>query len=341
MNEIANALMAWGLPIFIVLLVAAVIAWVLLRTLPQEAESNLPRQLGFVVLGLLVPVALLLSLPFDIETRGQLLSLLGLVITAVIALASTSTVSNIMACLTLRGMDNFRLGDFIHVNGHFGRVTERGLLHTEIQSEDRDLITLPNVFVAQNPVKVVHASGTLISADVSIGYDVHRRQVSDALLRAAEEAELADAFVQITELGNFSVHYRVSGFLSDVTNLVSKRTHLRARVLDSLHHADIEVMSPSVMAQRPLPTDSVLVPPHHYGAEPNTHGHAEKLMFDKAEVAARVHQFEADRARLQREIEELLAEDADGNEYRIRWRRRQVESLEEMLSTLGAGEETD
>ncbi len=339
MQQFTQILIAWGLPIFVIVLLASAVAWALLRVRHNDEEHNLPRQIGFVVLGLLLPVALILSLPFDIETRGQLLSLYGLVITAVIALASTSTVSNIMAGLTLRGMNNFHLGDFIHVHEYFGRVTERGLLHTEIQSEDRDLITLPNTFLAQNPVKVVRSSGTLISANLSIGYDVHRVAVTEALQRAAESAGLEDGFVQITELGNFAVHYRVSGFLKDITNLVSKRTELRARTLDALHNAGIEIMSPTVMAQRPLPADALLVPPEHQGPEPET-GRVETLMFDKAEVAARIIQFEADKARLLAEVVELQG-DAEANAHRIRWRERQIDALEQMLATLNTGHETD
>ena len=44
----------------------------------------------------------------------------------------------------------------------FGRVTERGLFHTEIQTEDRDLVTLPNLYLVTNPVKVVRTFLTVL-----------------------------------------------------------------------------------------------------------------------------------------------------------------------------------
>jgi len=37
------------------------------------------------------------------------------------------------------------------VGDYFGRVTERGLFHVEIQTEDRDLATLPNMFLVSQP----------------------------------------------------------------------------------------------------------------------------------------------------------------------------------------------
>jgi uncharacterized small protein (DUF1192 family) len=86
-------------------------------------------------------VLILLALPLEKETHKDLFQLLALLITAVITLSSTTFVSNAMAGFMLRGMQSFRLGDFLRVETQFGRVTERGLLHTEIQSEERDLAT--------------------------------------------------------------------------------------------------------------------------------------------------------------------------------------------------------
>ena len=63
-------------------------------------------------------------------------------------------------------MRNFRPGDFVRVGERLGRVTERGLFHTEIQTEDRDLTTLPNLYLVTNPVTVVRASGTIVSTTV-------------------------------------------------------------------------------------------------------------------------------------------------------------------------------
>ena len=108
---------------------------------PENPESHLPRQLLLVlsyVLGLLL---ITISLPVSEATRGQLISLAGLVLTALIALASTTLVANAMSGLLLRIVNSFRPGDFIRVGDAFGRVTERGLFHTEIQTEDRDLMT--------------------------------------------------------------------------------------------------------------------------------------------------------------------------------------------------------
>ena len=242
----------WLLPIAATLAVTVVILLILRRAIPDEPSTRVIRQLVTVAVVVFANVALVLAMPLDSATTGQLLSLFGLVLTAVIALSSTTFVSNAMAGLMLRAVGGFHPGDFIRVGESFGRVTQKGLLHTEIQSEDRDLITLPNLFVMNQPVRVVRTSGTLISAEVSLGYDVHRRTARELLKQAAENAELTDPFVQITALGDHAVTYRVYGFLEDVNNLVTKRTELRGRMLDCLHENGVEIVSPSFMNQRAL-----------------------------------------------------------------------------------------
>lgn len=331
-----NLLEAWLLPIAATVVVTALVILVLRRVIPDDPSTRVVRQLATVAVLVVANVALVLAMPLDNETTGQLLSLFGLVLTAVIALSSTTFVSNAMAGLMLRAVGGFHAGDFIRVGESFGRVTQKGLLHTEIQSEDRDLITLPNLFVMNQPVRVVHASGTLISAEVSLGYDVYRRRVSELLKQAAESAELTDPFVQITELGDHAVSYRVYGFLGDVNNLVTKRSELRARMLDTLHGDGVEIVSPSFMNQRPLdPAVPVMPPLDHPAATDITEDeHAESLMFDRAEVAARLEKLKSKRSELAAEMENLQIEDEAEKARETHWRERQIEHLDDIIRTL-------
>ncbi len=278
---------------------------------------------------------LVLVLPLDAETRGQLLSLFGLVLTAVIALSSTTFVANAMAGLMLRAVGSFQPGDFIRVADHFGRVVEPGLLHTELQSEDRDLVTLPNLFLISHPVQVVSSSGTLISTDVSLGYDAPRRTVRDLLKAAAEEAGLAEPFVRITALEDHAVAYRVSGLLEDVSNLVSMRTELNACVLDSLHGGGIEIVSPGFTNQRRISEAKVLPEqPPEAEREEAAAAPPEQIMFDKAELAARLTGLQQQREDVLAEIESLTRSGADGADSEIAWRKRQLETLESVIEAL-------
>lgn len=269
-----------------VILALVVTRRVLDRT-PKRGEHQFRDQLlmlGLTLVGLLIVV---ISLPVSDATRSQLLSLLGVLLSAMIALASTTFVGNAMAGLMLRSLRHFRAGDFIRVGEHFGRVSDRGLFHVEIQTEDRDLTTLPNLYLVTNPVTVVHAEGTVVSATVSLGYDVSREVVRDLLVAAAERAGLEDPFVHVTELGDFSVTYRIAGIYKEVKRLLSARSRLREMMLDELHGGGVEIVSPTFMNQRVFSTDDHFIPPVAKSApkklvEPKS---AEALVFDKADEA--------------------------------------------------------
>lgn len=279
-------------------------------------EARLPRQVALLGLTLAGILVVIVSLPLETETRGQILSLVGLAFTAVIALSSTTFVSNAMAGLMLRSIRSFRPGDYILINGTFGRVTERGLFHIEIQSEDRDLVTLPNMNLVTHPVKVVRASGTVVSVRLSLGYDAPRGRIDAALKSAAEATGLRDAFVHVKELGDFSVTYMVAGFLDDIDRLLTTRSRLRTEVMDALHHDGIEIVSPTFMNQRPLDPGAPVLP--HGDHVEIAKGQveepvAEHVAFDKASRAGELEglrdELQATSARLKKGAEPELADD--------------------------------
>jgi len=291
LQSIVELLREW-LPFLITLLVAILIIsaayYIILRRKPPTGGIVGRQMLIAAIAGILV-VLLILELPIDNEPRGQLMSLLGILVTAAVALSSTTLLGNAMAGFMLRSIRNFRHGDFIVVDGHRGRVSELGLLRTEIQTERRNLTTFPNLYLVSNPVTVVRASGTFIASTVSLGYDVPREKIEKHLLEAAENAGLTDPFVFVLELGDFSITYQLAGFLEEVKYLISAESKLRACMLDSLHLAGIEIVSPTFMNQRQLTPERLFIPEGSDRTKPKVHradeSRPEERMFDKAESA--------------------------------------------------------
>ena len=335
--------------IAVVALIAA--DWLLRRRSRRAASgSSFGRHLVMLLLTALALVCVFLTLPVEESTRGQLFALLGLVLTAIAAVSSTTFVANAMAGLMLRAVRNFSPGDFIRVGDQFGRVTERGLFHTEIQTEDRDLTTLPNLYLVSNPVNVVRSSGTIISTTLSLGYDVPHAEVEPLLEQAARAAELEKPFVHVVELGNFAVTYRVAGFLANIKEQLSARSRLRASILDTLHGAGIEIVSPTFMNQRRLDAQQRTLPttdrqaPAAADAAAST---AESLAFDKAERAAEVEAMRAETAALGEEIKDLekrRSDTPDGDreslDHEIEHRRARREALRrglELVDQAGSG----
>jgi small-conductance mechanosensitive channel len=300
------------------------------RRADVKDEHEHIRAQALVALGLGIAVVIvILALPVEDDARNSLLQLFGLLVTAVIGLSATTHVSNSFAGLMLRSRRTFRPGDFIRFDGHFGRVTDMGLFHTELQTEDRDLTTVPNVALVSAPVTVIRATGTIISANVSLGYDVDRRDVEVALISAANAVGLVDPFVHVSELGDYSILYRVAGLLEAPKTLLTARSRLRGAMLDHLHHAGVEIVSPTFMNQRQIASEDAFVPDGDpLAPEVEAAGTAEDLIFDKADMAESVEKLRDRLAGINSRLEEM---ETDGRDEDVARLARTKEVLERSI----------
>jgi small conductance mechanosensitive channel len=260
-------------------------------------ERRFPRQLFMLGLTVAGAVAVAIALPVSDSTRNQVIGLVGILVSGVLAFSSTTVLGNLMAGIVLRMTKSFHTGDFMRVENYFGRVAERGIFDVELQTEQRELVSLSNSFLMAHPITVVRSSGAIVSSTLTLGYDVHHAKVEPLLVQAAAETGLEDPFSQVLELGNFAVTYRVSGLLLEVGNMLTARSQLNRKILDVLHGAGIEIMSPTFMSQRPVPEGRSVLPTAVVSTAPADEVKAEELVFDKAEEAGR-------RAQLRRDLKE-------------------------------------
>ena len=318
----------------VMILVLAVTGRVLER---RRLHSGQPRIASQFVMGVLYFFGLLvivLVLPISDTTRGQLYTLLGIVVSASIALSSTTIMGNAIAGLQIRFVAGrrLRIGDYIRVDEQIGRVTEMGILATVIQTENRDLTALPNLWLVARPVVVVQRSGTIVSTTVTLGYDVPRPEATAAMLKAAERVGLSKPFVRIEALGNFSVSYKVAGVLTDVMRLLETFSQLRGSVLDTLHDAGIEIASPNMITSRAFPPTKRFVPESSSTLDPHEPLGGDEVVFVEATAAAeRESQREATRAALK---EVRTRRDATLNLVKRKPLTAEVDRLEKVLEAL-------
>jgi small-conductance mechanosensitive channel len=301
-------------PALITIAATIFLVWMVNTLVKRTAEKSSTAtpviyQVLRLLLILLAIIAIILLLPISDETQGQVLRLTGLVITAILTISSTSFVSNMMAGLMLQSTETFRPGDYIRVGDEFGRVTRRSLLHTQIQTEWRDITTLPNLLLVNSPITVLHREGTVISADVSLGYDIPYTTVEKLLGQAADESGLSETFVLTQDLLDHAVNYRVAGFLPEMKNLISARSNLRKKILEVMHGHGLEVASPTIMDQRPKPADSTTIPeqPVRHGAPQALSAAPEDIIFDKAEEAASLEELRQQGEEFRQQLKDLKA----------------------------------
>lgn len=305
------------------------------------------RLLGLSILGI---VGVVLIILFQEEQSGSIdhvVTLIGVLLSGAIALSSTTFISNFMAGIMLSRIDNFRPGDFLSVEEHIGRVTKMGLLHTEIQTEHSNLTTFPNLYLVTKPCKVVRKSKTVVSATVSLGYDVPHKKVKELLLLAVEKVPLKEPFVQIQELGDFSVVYSAAGILENAKRLISTKSKLREEMLDSLHGAGIEIVSPSFMNTRALSgSEQILSPADDSDDYTLDEAAPESIIFDKADEAESVEKIRSRHELLLQEVSVLKeklksatgkdsndtsAEEKTQIEGEIQWRLSSISYLERRI----------
>jgi small-conductance mechanosensitive channel len=257
-------------------------SWIFKRLKSDKESVNIVRNSILSLVVLIGLIVFILSLPIDKNLKGQIISFLGIIISAAIALSSTTLLGNFIAGIMNNTIDRFKHGDLIHVEEFKGRVTKKRVFHIEIQLEDSNFVTIPNLFIASNPVKITRKSNTVISTSVSLGYDVSRSLVEKCLKEAALKAGLTEPFVYIMALGDFSVTYKVHGFLDDSDKYYSSSSLLNGKVMDALHENRVEIVSPTFMNQRRIERQ-IFIPKGRIKEETiEKQVNPEELIFDKA-----------------------------------------------------------
>ena len=324
------------LPVVITLIIFGLLTWlvqaVFFNKLKHTGDENIfSRQLGMLTLMLVGLITVVIMLPVSESLELQILSLIGLVLSGLLAFSSTTLFSNLVAGALMRFTQPFRTGDFISFDTFFGRVTELGLFDCEIQTETRELVSIPNNLLINKPLSVIRRSGTIISVELSLGYDLHHSKIDALLLQAANQTGLEDPFVHVTQLGDFSVTYRVSGLLVETKNLLTARSNFHRHVLDCLHNNDIEIMSPTFVSQHAGPHAERKIAHSPGFNDIQNDSTAEDVVFDKAEQA---QQQATDKVDLLEQIKTLESKIPEAEKDQRKAMEKRIDTLKQELAEI-------
>jgi len=103
--------------------------------------------------------------------------------------------------------------------------------------------------------------------------------------------------------------YRIAGLLTDTKTLLTTRSTLRTNMLDCLHRANIEIVSPTFMNQRVQPPDRTFIPRVKTATAPpkGETPSPEAVVFDKADEAESLEKLQERQKNLGEEIDRLKA----------------------------------
>ena len=160
-------------------------------------------------------------------------------------------------------MRPFRVGDYVRFGDTTGEVVERTILVTRIRTLKNELVTIPNSNLMGSQISNYTFSagkyGIIVHTKITIGYDEPWDKIESLLIQAAEKTEgikhHPKPFVNVSALDDFYVEYEINAYTDRHKTLPRVYSTLHSNILDSMHGAGVEIMSPSIFATRPnLPT---------------------------------------------------------------------------------------
>ncbi len=177
----------------------------------------------------------------------------------IVSLGSTSMVGNIMAGLVMTYMRPFRIGDYVRCSDTTGEVVEKTIFVTRIRTLKNELITIPNSSLMGSQISNYTFSasryGIIVHTKITIGYDQKWQHIRDLLLQAADKTEgikkHPKPFVGVTALNDSYVEYEINGYTERHKSLPAVYSALHSNILDTMHKAGVEIMSPTIFATRP------------------------------------------------------------------------------------------
>jgi small conductance mechanosensitive channel len=208
-----------------------------------EAIANKTlRVVGWTFILLLV----LSQLGIDLSALIAGLGIAGLAL----GFAAKDSLENFISGITILLDRPFRVGDWVTVGEHYGRVTNITLRSTRLRTLNQETVIFPSRDLVTQPV-VNHSDGTPLRVDVPFGIaykeDIDEaRETVMALLDPLDErlVEGGGHRVVTTKLNDSSVDLELHVFVKDPGNAVPVRFHFVERVRKALAAADIEIPFP-------------------------------------------------------------------------------------------------
>ncbi|MFZ0408607.1 MAG: mechanosensitive ion channel family protein [Cyanobium sp.] len=222
---------------------------------PEWAKTT-----GRLVSALILMVGLVIAFPYVPGSGSKVFQGAGLFVGVLAALGSSAVATNVISGLMLIYTRAFQEGDRVEINGVLGRVQDRDLLVTRIQTPRNELVSIPNATVIASSIinfsfsrREIHRP-VAVATTVTIGYDVPWRQVQVLLLEAAQRTPGITGdpapFVLQTSLNDFHISYELNAHVQEVDCYREILSALLAAIQDGFAAADVEIMSPGYHAIR-------------------------------------------------------------------------------------------
>jgi small-conductance mechanosensitive channel len=219
--------------------------------LEQHAAYTLNRVLKWVTMFAVFSIVLA-QFGISLGTISGLLTVVG---GTIIGFASINTLGNTIAGLIVMTSRPFKVGDRIFFNGQFADVEAIELIYTKMRTLDNVLVSIPNQELLKTEIDNYEKKSIVRrSCSITANYDTPTEQVETALLDAANMLVEAkdilkkpEAYVFVTEFGNFAAQYTLYVFIDEIKRMTQIDSNVKRAVLESCKKHGIGLTTPTVI----------------------------------------------------------------------------------------------
>jgi small-conductance mechanosensitive channel/CRP-like cAMP-binding protein len=215
-----------------------------LRDRRGAGVSSIVRDVGSV---LIYFVIILLVLRFTLDINLASLVATSAVLTAIIGLALQDVLGSVISGLVLELEDPFGPNDWVRVGNFEGQVVETGWRTTRIRTRVNEVVTLPNTYLAREPV-VNYSRPDPRYGDtlrIHLAYEAPPHAVKQAISGVfdADPAVLSAPALEVRtgSYGDSGIEYVIRYWIDDFKELERIRDRLMTHTWYALRRADIRI----------------------------------------------------------------------------------------------------
>jgi small-conductance mechanosensitive channel/CRP-like cAMP-binding protein len=230
----------------LLLLLAAISLFIVAAVNPLTVD-RIPARFPSILQDAIVTGLFALAATIVLQEKFLTTSAVGAV---VVGFALQDTLGNAFSGLAIQTEKPFRVGEWIRVGEHEGRVEEITWRATKLRTRADTFLIVPNSVMSREAIENFSEPvlPTQVWVEVGVTYAATPAQVKAAMLEAVRNAPLALAEpapdVLLMDFGSSAIVYRARFWVQDYGEDIRARDQVRTNIYYSLRRHDLEIPFP-------------------------------------------------------------------------------------------------
>jgi small-conductance mechanosensitive channel/CRP-like cAMP-binding protein len=230
-----------------VLLVLAASNLIVLLAVNPFRQDRLPAHLPAILQDAITVAVFVTVVVLFFNDRLQLTAAAGAV---VLGLALQDTLGNAIAGLALQADQPYKVGDWISVGDHEGRVTQISWRSTVLRTRESTLVAVPNSSIADGAIVNYSepAPPTRIWVEVGVSYTTPPNHVKAVITEALTHVPLAMSNpppdVLVVDFANSAITYRARCFVQDMERSSLAQDQMRTAIWYTFQRRGLDIPYP-------------------------------------------------------------------------------------------------